>query len=84
VAGAYEQLQRAIALRQSITPDYLARTASVSRDAVADYNRRLIDLVSFIDKFRAYKEAQLGLIDISSRLLQTEQQVNFATNAKVF
>jgi cobalt-zinc-cadmium efflux system outer membrane protein len=84
VASAYEQLQRAIVLRQSITPDYLARTASVSRDAVADYNRRLIDLVSFIDKFRAYKEAQLGLIDISSRLLQTEQQINFATNAKVF
>ncbi|RZL15944.1 MAG: TolC family protein, partial [Hymenobacter sp.] len=84
VAGAYEQLQRAITLRQSITPDYLARTANVSRDAVADYNRRLIDLVSFIDKFRAYKEAQLGLIDISSRLLQSEQQVNFATNAKVF
>ncbi len=84
VASAYEQLQRAITLRQSITPDYLARTASVSRDAVADYNRRLIDLVSFIDKFRAYKEAQLGLIDISSRLLQSEQQINFATNAKVF
>lgn len=84
VASAYEQLQRAIVLRQSITPDYLARTASVSRDAVADYNRRLIDLVSFIDKFRAYKEAQLGLIDISSRLLQSEQQINFATNAKVF
>ena len=84
VASAYEQLQRAIALRQRITPDYLARTASVSRDAVADYNRRLIDLVSFIDKFRAYKEAQLGLIDISSRLLQAEQQVNFSTNAKVF
>ena len=84
VASAYEQLQRAIGLRQSITPDYLARTANVSRDAVADYNRRLIDLVSFIDKFRAYKEAQLGLIDISSRLLQAEQQVNFATNAKVF
>jgi len=84
VASAYEQLQRAIVLRQSITLDYLARTANVSRDAVADYNRRLIDLVSFIDKFRAYKEAQLGLIDISSRLLQTEQQINFATNAKVF
>jgi len=84
VAGAYEQLQRAIVLRRSITPDYLTRTANVSRDAVADYNRRLIDLVSFIDKFRAYKEAQLGLIDISSRLLQSEQQINFATNAKVF
>ncbi len=84
VTAAYEQLIRAILLRQSITPGYLARTANVSRDAVADYNRRLIDLVSFIDKFRAYKEAQLGLIDISSRLLQSEQQVNFATNAKIF
>ena len=84
VHTAYEQLQRAIALRQTITADYLARTANVSRDAVADYNRRLIDLVSFIDKFRAYKDAQLNLIDIGNRLLQAEQQVNFATNAKVF
>ena len=84
VAAAYEQLQRAIALRQTITPDYLSRIANVSRDAIADYNRRLIDQVSFIDKFRAYKDAQLNLIDISSRLRQSEQQVNFATNAKVF
>ncbi|MGI4834168.1 MAG: TolC family protein [Janthinobacterium lividum] len=84
VNTAYEQLQRAIQLRQTITPDYLARTASVSRDAVTDYNRRLIDLVSFIDKFRAYKDAQLNLIDIGNRLLQAEQQINYATNAKVF
>lgn len=84
VAAAYEQLQRAIALRQSITPDYLSRIDNVSRDAVTDYNRRLIDIVSFIDKFRAYKDAQLNLIDLSNRLRQSEQQVNFATNAKVF
>jgi cobalt-zinc-cadmium efflux system outer membrane protein len=84
VNTAYEQLQRAIQLRQTITPDYLARTANVSRDAVTDYNRRLIDLVSFIDKFRAYKDAQLNLIDIGNRLLQAEQQVNYVTNAKVF
>lgn len=84
VAAAYEQLQRVIALRQSISPDYLSRIANVSRDAVTDYNRRLIDIVSFIDKFRAYKDAQLNLIDLSNRLRQSEQQVNFATNAKVF
>ncbi len=84
VAAAYEQLQRASALRQAITPDYLGRIANVGRDAVTDYNRRLIDIVSFIDKFRAYKDAQLNLIDISNRLRQAEQQVNFATNAKVF
>jgi cobalt-zinc-cadmium efflux system outer membrane protein len=84
VAAAYEQLQRASTLRQTITPDYLNRIANVGRDAVTDYNRRLIDIVSFIDKFRAYKDAQLNLIDISNRLRQSEQQVNFATNAKVF
>jgi cobalt-zinc-cadmium efflux system outer membrane protein len=84
VAAAYEQLQRASALRQAITPDYLGRIANVGRDAVTDYNRRLIDIVSFIDKFRAYKDAQLNLIDLSNRLRQSEQQVNFATNAKVF
>ncbi len=84
VAAAYEQLQRASALRQTITPDYLSRISNVSRDAAASYNSRLIDIVSFIDKFRAYKDAQLNLIDISNRLRQAEQQVNFATNAKVF
>ena len=84
VAAAYEQLQRASTLRQTITPDYLGRIASVGRDAVTDYNRRLIDIVSFIDKFRAYKDAQLNLIDLSNRLRQAEQQVNYATNAKVF
>jgi cobalt-zinc-cadmium efflux system outer membrane protein len=84
VAAAYEQLQRASTLRQAITPDYLGRIANVGRDAVTDYNRRLIDIVSFIDKFRAYKDAQLNLIDLSNRLRQSEQQVNFATNAKVF
>ncbi|RZK53581.1 MAG: TolC family protein, partial [Hymenobacter sp.] len=61
VAAAYEQLQRASTLRQTITPDYLNRIANVGRDAVTDYNQRLIDIVSFIDKFRAYKDAQLNL-----------------------
>jgi len=84
VAAAYEQLERARALRQSLTPEYLRRIQNVSRDATADFNRRLIGLVDFIDKIRAYKDAQLSLIDIGTRLQQAEQQLNFTTNTVVF
>ncbi len=84
VAAAYEQVQRAQALRQSLTPEYLRSIENVSRDATADFNRRLIGLVDFIDKIRAYRDAQLSLIDISTRLQQAEQQLNFTTNTVVF
>lgn len=84
VAAAVEQVQRATELRRSVTPAYVATIADVSRNAAADYKRRLIDLVSFIDKFRAYNAAQLNLIDIGNRLEQAKQQVNFVTNTPVF
>jgi len=84
VAAAVEQIQRAADLRSSVSDAYVATIANVSRNAIADYKRRLIDLVSFIDKFRAYNAAQLNLIDIGNRLEQAKQQVNFVTNTPVF
>lgn len=84
VAAAVQQIQRAADLRRSISDQYVRDIADVSRNAANDYKRRLIDLVSFIDKFRAYNDAQLNLIDIGNRLEQAKQQVNFVTNTPVF
>ena len=84
VVQAYEQVQRATALRKSLTPAYLTNIQNVSRDATSDFNHRLIGLVDYIDKIRAYRDAQLSLIDISTRLQQARQQLNFVTNTPVF
>ena len=56
----------------------------VSRNATRDYQLRLIDLVSFIDKIRAYKDAKLLLIDVGNRLELAKQQVNYVTNTPVY
>ena len=84
VAAAVEQLQHATDLRRRVTPRFVASIQDVSRNATRDYQLRLIDLVSFIDKIRAYKDAQMHLIDVGSRLELAKQQVNFVTNTPVF
>jgi len=84
VAAALEQLQHATDLRRRVTPRFVTSIQDVSRNATRDYQRRLIDLVSFIDKIRAYKDAQMHLIDVGSRLELAKQQVNYVTNTPVF
>lgn len=84
VAAAVEQLQRAAELRRRITPQYVASIQDVGRNATRDYQLHLIDLVNFIDKFRAYTDAQTDLIDVANRVEQAKQQVNFVTNTPVF
>jgi cobalt-zinc-cadmium efflux system outer membrane protein len=84
VAAAVEQLQHATDLRRRVTPRFVASIQDVSRNATRDYQLRLIDLVSFIDKIRAYKDAQMHLIDVGNRLELAKQQVNYVTNTPVF
>lgn len=84
VVNAYQQYSQATQLQAKITPEYLQSIQDISKNATEDYTRRVIDLVSFIDKIRAYKDAQLMLIDSSNRLYQAQQQLNYVTNAKVF
>lgn len=84
VVNAYQQYSQAKQLQAQITPEYLQSIRDISKNATEDYTRRVIDLVSFIDKIRAYKDAQMMLIDSSNRLYQAQQQLNYVTNAKVF
>ena len=84
VVNAYQQYSQATQLQAKITPEYLQSIQDISKNATEDYTRRVIDLVSFIDKIRAYKDAQMTLIDSANRLYQAQQQLNYVTNAKVF
>ena len=84
VIAAVEQLQRVTDLRRRLSPRFVASIQDVSRNATRDYQLRLIDLVSFIDKIRAYKDAQLHLIDVGNRLELAKQQINYVTNTPVF
>ncbi len=84
VVQAYQQYNQALNLQAKISQDYLSKISEVSKNATEDYNKRIIDLVSFIDKIRAYKDAQSNLIDLQNNLFQAQQQLNFVTNSKTF
>lgn len=84
VVAAARQYQEALALQQKLTPEYLQSIEEISKNATDDYAKRIIDLVSFIDKIRAYRDAQLNLIDLKNDLFQAQQQLNFVTNTKTF
>ena len=84
VVQAYQQYNQVADLQAKISQDYLNKISEVSKNATEDYNKRIIDLVSFIDKIRAYKDAQSNLIDLRNSLFQAQQQLNFVTNSKTF
>jgi len=84
VVAAVQQYQQSIIQQQKLSPAYLQSIEEISRNATEDYAKRVIDLVSFIDKIRAYRDAQLNLIDLQNDLFQSQQQINFVTNTKTF
>ncbi len=84
VVAASQQYQQALIQKQKLTPAYLQSIEEISKNATEDYAKRVIDLVSFIDKIRAYRDAQLNLIDLQNDLFQSQQQLNFVTNTKTF
>ncbi|PQA58502.1 TolC family protein [Siphonobacter curvatus] len=84
VISAYEQWQHAQQLQANLDPGYRQRIQDISKNATIDYQKRVIDLVSFIDKIRSYKDAQLNFINLSNQLYQAQQQLNYVTNSKTF
>ncbi len=84
VISAFEQLQHAQNLRSNINEDYLRRIEEVNKNAQDSYSRRVIDLVSFIDKIRAYKDAKMNLIQLNNSLFQSQEQLKFVTNSALF
>lgn len=84
VVAASQQYQQALIQQQKLTPAYLQSIEEISKNATEDYAKRVIDLVSFIDKIRAHRDAQLNLIELQNDLFQSQQQLNFVTNTKTF
>ncbi|GLU52521.1 TolC family protein [Dyadobacter frigoris] len=84
VVAASQQYQQALIQQQRISQAYLQSIEEISKNATEDYAKRIIDLVSFIDKIRAYRDAQVNLIDLQNDLFQAQQLLNFVTNTKTF
>ncbi|HEV7382173.1 MAG TPA: TolC family protein [Dyadobacter sp.] len=84
VVAASRKYREALSLQQKLSPAYLESIEEISKNATEDYGKRIIDLVSFIDKIRAYKDAQLNIIDLKNSTFQAQQQLNFVTNSKTF
>ncbi|MBE9463187.1 TolC family protein [Dyadobacter subterraneus] len=84
VVSASQQYQQALIQQQKISQAYLESIEEISKNATEDYAKRIIDLVSFIDKIRAYKDAKTNLIDLQNDLFQAQQLLNFVTNTKTF
>ncbi|MEO6684870.1 MAG: TolC family protein, partial [Dyadobacter sp.] len=84
VVAASQQYQQALIQQQRISQAYLQSIEEISKNATEDYAKRIIDLVSFIDKIRAYRDAQINLIDLQNDLFQAQQLLNFVTNTKTF
>ncbi|WP_159467721.1 TolC family protein [Dyadobacter sp. 3J3] len=84
VVAASQQYQQALIQQQRVSQAYLQSIEEISKNATEDYAKRIIDLVSYIDKIRAYRDAQVNLIDLQNDLFQAQQLLNFVTNTKTF
>ncbi|MBO9616856.1 MAG: TolC family protein [Dyadobacter sp.] len=84
VVAAFRQMQEALTLQEKYSPAYLESIEEISRNATENYAKRVIDLVNYIDKIRAYRDAQLNLLDLRNNLFQSRQLLNFVTNTRTF
>ena len=84
VDAAFQRLQQSAALLQTINPQFRTAVQDISLNAVADYNKRLISLVDFIDKIRTYKAARLNETELQNSYRQAADNFNFVTNTAFF
>jgi cobalt-zinc-cadmium efflux system outer membrane protein len=84
VLNAYQKLEETYRLNAALPADYRASLQNISREATQNYNRRVINLLDYLDKIRTYRQAQLRLIDLQNNIFQSQQYLNFVTNTKFF
>ncbi len=84
VEAAIKKWQEGQKLAQKIQPDYVASLRNLNTEAIANYNRRTIGLIDFMDKINTYINAQINLIDVRENLYRTQQTINYVCNSKIF
>lgn len=84
VRAAYEKWATINLQKQTLRPDYIESLQEIGKNAILDYQKRIIDQVSFMDKWKSYKEGQLNLIQLQTALYQSQQNLNFVTNSRIF
>jgi len=84
VLNAYQKLDEVYRLNAALPADYRMNLQNISREATQNYNRRVINLLDYLDKIRTYRQAQLRLIDLENNIFQSQQYLNFVTNTKFY
>lgn len=84
VIAAYEKWITMNSQKQALRPDYVESLQDIGKYAIQDYQKRIIDQVSFMDKWKSYKEGQLNLIELQTGLYQSQQNLNYVTNSRIF
>jgi cobalt-zinc-cadmium efflux system outer membrane protein len=84
VMQAYEKLQNVYKQNAAISADYQTSLQNISIEATRNYNRKIINLLDYLDKIKTYKQAQLNLINLRNNLFQTQQYFNYVTNTRFF
>jgi cobalt-zinc-cadmium efflux system outer membrane protein len=84
VKSAYEKWITLNSQQQALRPDYIESLQEIGKNAIQDYQKRIIDQVSFMDKWKSYKEGQLSLIQLQTALYQSQQNINYVTNTRIF
>lgn len=84
VEAALKKWQEGLKLSQKIQPDYVASLKNLNLEAIANYNKRTIGLIDFMDKINTYINAQINLIDVRDNLYRTQQTINYVSNSKFF
>ncbi len=84
VANAYQKLQDLYELNANITQIYRDNLQNISTEAIKNYNRKVINLLDYLDKIRTYKQAQINLITLENNIFLQQQYFNYVTNTKFF
>ena len=84
VINAFQKLQSLNSQSALIPEDYRRGLQNISTEATINYNRKVINLLDYLDKIRTYKQAQLNLINLQNNLFHAKQYFNFVTNTRFF
>ena len=84
VVNAYDKLQNLYELNAGISQAYKDNLQTISTEAIKNYNKKVINLLDFLDKIRTYKQAQINLINLENNIFLQQQYFNYVTNTRFF
>lgn len=84
VVNAYNKLQNLYEFNATVSQTYKENLQTISVEAIKNYNKKVINLLDFLDKIRTYKQAQMNLITLENNIFLQQQYFNYVTNTRFF